>query len=824
MNFLSQTKLTRKEWDNIEKPIDNEKEKIVLNMINNSFNDLNMKKNIIISLNIFLKIDKKYDNVIFNKIIYDKLCEINKKKVINVHKNNEKIKINKVDSMKIENSIKKINQVNNESTEKIIEFLIIDEIKKLIKCILKHKDDYSSNKKFIISFFNIKLYLNLHNDIINKELVDICNEIIDKYINEIKIDSFLENINTLVENNHIYSTKKIELYKHQKQIFDFFVNKNNNNGSFVWYCAPTSSGKTLTPIGLCNKYRVIFMCASKHIGLGLAKSAFSCGKKIGFAFGCSQMEDIRLNYNAINNYIIKKNGRKVPDHSDGTKVELMICDIKSYEIAMIYMKAYNKVNNIILFWDEPTIGLDMPEHYLHNNISKNWSLNQIPNVVLSCATLPKINEVENVITNFSNKFDNVEFKCIDVFDQVSNVMLYDINGNIVMPHNYFKEYNKMVDFLEYQHEKYYKLYNCKECCKFILFYNKYFDNDFVELNFKNIDDINMNHIKETYYSCLMSIGSQDKWEIIQNKYFKKYTMKETTDNSDFNYIGPELTSYSAKSLTNGPTLYITNQIENISKYLLSKSGITSEVLNNIQKKISFNQNINNILIDKTKDYEDKIEKFKDNEKIMIDQRFPDDVIQLQREIEKLQNNIKPLSLDAVYRPNTKNHFDKWNKNLNIEYHESDVYCGKIEEDDIKIVSQLSTMYNVYKVLMLMGVGIFTNNTLCNEEKFTDKQLMKEETSQYVEIVKRMAEEKSLYLIMANSDYIYGTNYQFSHCYLGKDMKGISQEKIIQCIGRIGRQEKNKHFSFRFRNNEHIETLFSIPEKNIEAENMNKLFK
>ena len=28
MNFLSQTKLTRKEWDNIEKPIDNEKEKL----------------------------------------------------------------------------------------------------------------------------------------------------------------------------------------------------------------------------------------------------------------------------------------------------------------------------------------------------------------------------------------------------------------------------------------------------------------------------------------------------------------------------------------------------------------------------------------------------------------------------------------------------------------------------------------------------------------------------------------------------------------------------------------------------------------------------
>ena len=87
----------------------------------------------------------------------------------------------------------------------------------------------------------------------------------------------------------------------------------------------------------------------------------------------------------------------------------------------------------------------------------------------------------------------------------------------------------------------------------------------------------------------------------------------------------------------------------------------------------------------------------------------------------------------------------------------------------------------------------------------------------------MAENKSLYLILANSDYIYGTNYQFSHCYLGKDMINMTQEKIIQCIGRIGRQEKNKHFSFRFRSNEQIDLLYSIPQNDIESKNMNKLF-
>ena len=40
---------------------------------------------------------------------------------------------------------------------------------------------------------------------------------------------------------------------------------------------------------------------------------------------------------------------------------------------------------------------------------------------------------------------------------------------------------------------------------------------------------------------------------------------------------------------------------------------------------------------------------------------------------------------------------------------------------------------------------------------------------YLEIIKTMASNQDLFMIVASSDYIYGTNYSFCHGYLGKDL-------------------------------------------------------
>ena len=40
-------------------------------------------------------------------------------------------------------------------------------------------------------------------------------------------------------------------------------------------------------------------------------------------------------------------------------------------------------------------------------------------------------------------------------------------------------------------------------------------------------------------------------------------------------------------------------------------------------------------------------------------------------------------------------------------------------------------------------------------------------------MKKLAQNQKLYLIIASSDYIYGTNYQFCHGYLSKDLGNIN---------------------------------------------------
>jgi len=120
---------------------------------------------------------------------------------------------------------------------------------------------------------------------------------------------------------------------------------------------------------------------------------------------------------------------------------------------------------------------------------------------------------------------------------------------------------------------------------------------------------------------------------------------------------------------------------------------------------------------------------------------------------------------------------------------------------------LINIEDYWKLLLIMGIGVFSN----------------QKNKEYLEIMKYLADNQKLFLIIASSDYIYGTNYQFCHCYIGKDLYDITQEKLIQSIGRVGRINNQKDYTIRFRNNEFIDLLFFENNNNIETTNFNKLY-
>ena len=116
--------------------------------------------------------------------------------------------------------------------------------------------------------------------------------------------------------------------------------------------------------------------------------------------------------------------------------------------------------------------------------------------------------------------------------------------------------------------------------------------------------------------------------------------------------------------------------------------------------------------------------------------------------------------------------------------------------------------DIWKVLLLLGIGLFSQSTSIT----------------YTELVKEFAINQKLYLIIADGDYIYGTNYQFCHGYLSKDLiKDLTQEKAIQAMGRIGRNKFQLDYTIRFRENNIIRKILLPDEDKPEARNMCRLF-
>jgi len=728
----------------------------------------------------------------------------------------------------------------------------------------------AGSNEWMKHYYTLKLMLQKSVVGINTHIIEFANHVISAFSGHIEIAGFLRNAYRFIEQNEaVFKYADFQLYEHQKQLFTI---AKRPGAKLVLYIAPTGTGKTLSPLGLSEKYKIIFVCAARHVGLALAKAAISVKKRIAFAFGCSNIDDIRLHYFAAKEAIRdKRSGRiRKVDNSIGDNVEIMICDIRSYLLAMRYMMAFHPLDNILMYWDEPTISLDYPDHALHPIIHRNWSGNLIPNVVLSSATLPREDEIVDVIQDFKVRFSDkgAEVYSVISHDFKKSIPIVNQSGFIELPHYLFGEdYDRVLECVEHckEYKTLMRYFDLREILRFIGLVTKrvvedddsdsgsdsgedsgsdsgddggedggedgdakkkrtVVDNDpdtddnrglaitsqryLPENMFSDISEITMTSIKE-YYLLLL--------ENIRPKYWSRvYETLAGVRKPKFASV-VNLSTSDAHTLTDGPTIYLTENVDKVAAFMLQIAKIPEVVMEDIMETIDFNNRVLEEIMKTEKLIKDLEGESaagsggvagggagEKTRKFTSDTRINPETERLHIKVDELKKSVKYTALHELFVPNRLEHLKRWTTRTAI----SNEYTSFVEDEIVEQIMLLNVETH-WKLLLLMGIGAITNTT---DQKYTD-------------IMKTLAKHQKLYLIITATDYIYGTNYQFCHGYIGKDLEGMSQEKAIQSMGRIGRGAIQQDYTIRVRHDAILRHIFTAVRSSEKPEvcAMNRLF-
>ena len=755
--------------------------------------------------------------------------------------------IKKIDRMRIDNIKADPAQMTH-----IYEHVLLDVVDKMLEH--KYSNHAACRSKWIYYYYSLAVLNNNNVDHLNLNVQSFVSHVIEYYEsgvysaddgsgggstnNNNNIMHFIQNAYEYVERNEfIHRYASMRLYEHQKQLFTVIKRP---GPKLVLYIAPTGTGKTLSPLGLTEHFRVVFICAARHVGVALAKSAITMKKKVAFAFGCNNIDDIRLHYFAAKEATRdwRTGGIRKVDNSVGDNVELMICDVKSYLYAMHYMHAFNPLDRLVMYWDEPTIMMDYADHAYHPIIHNTWAKNIIPNVVLSSATLPQENEIRETLSDFHARFPGTEVHSIVSHDCKKSIPVVNKDGFVELPHYIFArdDYARIKESVAHceQYPTIMRYFDMREVVRFIHAAHamgavsapkysvfRYFSG--------KITDITMTSIK-TYYLEILGNITPDAWPALSAALIS--SRPRLYESSIY------FTTADAHTLTDGPTIYLTSDVEKLAMFALQSADIPTTVFDDIMEDIDYNADLTERIDELDKRIDDErakregggggggtdggagvggrtVSKKEQDSKMCINEKSAkvmkkyDELFSLHEKVNDLRAQVKTVTLNELFIPNSSEHLHEWTGG---KMEKTNQFMGNVDPETVERI-MLLPVDNTWKLLLMMGIGVISSQVSANAN------------TQYSDVIKSLAQNQKLYLIIASSDYIYGTNYQFCHGYIGKDLAAITQEKTIQAMGRIGRNAMQQDYTVRFRDDGNIRKLFLAvpPAEKIEVINMNRLF-
>ena len=894
---LSQTKLSKSEWVSVEIPV-SDSEKRVLSLITEGYRNPDIRTNKHLSLLSFLKVDPSEEMEFYlYKTHFSEVVEKLNLETATVGQQAKKPKPpNKADMIRIQNLSNNIAS----QRQSIFDFVLLDYFVAASSSSSSSSSRDSRKMSQGAAIYTLIKFRSLSIKGINRYLlkaVDAFLSAADTTSKKVLQDVFHNAPAYIERNKALMEYDDDALYSHQRDLFRVFSDpKTRTTPKCVLYMAPTGTGKTLSPLGLSQDYRVIFVCAARHVGLALAKSAISVGKRVAFAFGCETSSDIRLHYFAAADFTINKRsgGIKKVDNSNGIRVEIMICDVASYLVAMYYMKAFHEERDIITYWDEPTISMDHEQDQavgidetpdclcaatrqvgvrrnagvptkeelqsLHELIHQVWSKNQISKIVLSCATLPKPDEIGGALQDFKAKFSSMdreaEIRVIDSHDCKKTISLLQKDGKIALPHLLFSNYQFLIiDCVEHcvQNKSLLRYFDVQEIVRFVEHVQPFLREDQrIERRFSRINDITLYSVKNYYLDVIRELPAE-QWPTI-HKYMcdslgpKFHLSNSGLDLRKIKSVQPEpakpfrggisgsvitrqssvseqvqsssipspatsgilLSTADAHTLTDGPTIYLAEDVEKIGRFYIQQSKIPDTVFSTIQQKIEKNNMIQKQIRKLEQEMAAAVGVEAQDEKESkkaAKEPVSKEAQRLLEQIGGLREAIQTVHLNSMYIPNTRQHQECWVQGAPVP----NAFVPNVDEEDVRQIMGLE-LDNQRKLLLILGIGVFGPVASTSPSE-----------TQYTEIMKRLAYTQRLFLIIASSDYIYGTNYQFCHGFIGKDLTNMTQQKTIQAIGRVGRNHIQQEYTVRFRDDEVLKQLFKKAVNNREAETMNRLF-
>ena len=266
-----------------------------------------------------------------------------------------------------------------------------------------------------------------------------------------------------------------------------------------------------------------------------------------------------------------------------------------------------------------------------------------------------------------------------------------------------------------------------------------------------------------------------------------------------------LVTRDAHTLTDGPTIFLADDVHKLAQFYVQSTDIPAHILKDIMQTIQTNSGLTAEIAQLTKDYADGTQKDEGKEKKMNEGRVDPQMKRLMEKIQQAETRVKPVILNPEYVPNTLDHVYKHARLAQARAGKP--FTCEIGEHQVEQIMLIDDIADSWKLLLLMGIGVFA----------------KHESDRYTEIMKQLAQDEKLYLVIASTDYVYGTNYQFCHGYIGKDLAEMSQEKCIQAMGRVGRNKLQHDYSIRFRDDALLARLFQPGANKPEARNMAQLF-